>query len=290
MVLRQFTAAAVVAIAMIGSPSLAIDWSVMLTDGQAAALPEAARAPYQEAVRLNDRVALDSVVTELAKAASLAEDHIDLQFLLLGRARDRAMNYYGTASYTVDNNALPMAFNSPPNMVAEPYLDIADTAIRRLSGNSSLNAEQRRRLEAQGKAIAELRSGLEARDQARAKVGFPLIEMIRADRLEYLDSKTEKDDPLDPFAAYAKGVNKSPDSPDATTETGTIDPFALLPGEVVSNFLPPSPAPVNNFGPEFGNQPQQLDEFGNPITAPQNVGGALADPGVPAFGPEDGGK
>jgi hypothetical protein len=281
MLLRRLALAALATLAL-STPALAIDWSVLLPEGEVASLPEGARASYAEAARLNDLVALDSVVEELAKAASEAPEHIGVQFLLLNRARDRARTYYGTANYATPG--ANMRYSSPPNMVAEPYLDLADTAIQRLSGNANLNAEQRRRLEAHSTAVSELRSGLEARDKARAATGLPLIEDIRADRLAYLDSKTVTEDPLDPFPVYENGIKKAADAADGTAlGEGFTDPFALLPGEVIAKFLPPPPAPVGNFGGEFGQPQVQLDEFGNPITTPQ-VDPGLGAPADPGFG------
>jgi len=284
MLLRRIVAPAALTFLALTASAPAIDWRVMLAPEDAASIPEPAKEAYAEAMRLNDVVALDGVVEELAKAAAAAESHVGLQFLLLNRSYNRASVYYGTANYGVPPG--DMRYSSPPNMVAEPYLDLAELAIRRLSSNPNLNTEQRRRLEAQSTAVAALRAELSNRDQARAKTAFALVEAIRTDRLAYFDSKTQVEDPMDPFPAYENGINKTPETPDAPdAETAsTIDPFALLPGEVINSFLPPPPAPVNN--PGFGGAaPVQLDEFGNPVAAPAPVTG---DPVDAAFGVGEG--
>jgi hypothetical protein len=265
-------------IASVSSMASAIDWTEMLLPEEEDRLSPEARAIYDEAWFFNDRAALDETVRLLAEAAALAPGHVELQFLLLKRARNRADVYFSAAKFFPVKEGMDYA--TPPHQTAEPYFDIADAAIQRLNANPTLNSEQRRRLEAATRNIEEERANLAARDNARFETAFALVEEIRTARLEINELNRETADPLDPFQAYALGVNPRPDTDDAATSTRS-NPFALLPGEVIAAFLPPPPAPQQGFGGgfnEFGPPAQQFDEFGNPI-APAPGGRAGFGPG-----------
>jgi hypothetical protein len=261
-----------------------VDWNVRLNEGMVAALPDDAKKHYDEAIYLIDRIAYDEAVMELAQAAAKAPNHPELQFMTMARARNRASVYFSAAAYTPPPDGV--TYSSPPHRTAEPFFEIAEQALQRLVAAPGLSPEDRRRIDQESEAMETSRAQMTARDTARLETGTVVIEETRAARRKNLEIKEGGRDPLDPYYAYSLGL-KPEDAAKAAEEAAkkdALNPFALLPGEVIKDFLPPPPVQPGAGGPAGfgGGRPSAgpVDEFGNPIGAP-----VAADPGSEPIDP-----
>jgi hypothetical protein len=153
----------VLAGALLGSSVLmAQDFDVMLTPAQHRELSGEALARYNAALDKIDRVDHATALDELAQAAALAADHIELQFLVAKYARHRAEVSYGEESLRC--------------------YDMAEMALRRLLGNPRLGPEERTRVRRESERVREGKENLRARDDARLRDGFRLVTQIREER------------------------------------------------------------------------------------------------------------
>lgn len=274
--------------------AFALDYSLMLEQSEAASLPPEALAHYEEAAFFNERAAYEIVVVKLDEAAREAPNHIPIQFLTLQRARDRAEVYYSGAIYApaADN----MDYTSPPWRTAEPMIDIAEQAASRLLANPELSIEEKRRVERDAETLRELKNTISERDRARLEAGDDVVQEKLKYRQSYLG-----------FDTVAEAARELPGAPAPTPPPGgvtgppvtEVDPFELLPGEVVQDFLPPPPPPqpgtaagpgapgVPPGAPQRGN-PQGAPQRGNPQGAPQPAapqrGNPFAEPAVGGTG------
>lgn len=149
--------------ALLGSSVLmAQDFDVMLTPAQHRELSGPALAHYEAALEKIDRVDNATALDELAQAAALSADHIELQFLVAKYARHRAEVTYGEESLRC--------------------YDMAEMALRRLLGNPRLGPDERTRVRRESERVREGKERLRARDDARLRDGFRLVVQIREER------------------------------------------------------------------------------------------------------------
>jgi tetratricopeptide (TPR) repeat protein len=126
--------------------------------------PAEAVEAFQSALGKIDRIDYSGALEDLARAAALAPQSIELQFLSANWNRRYAEMVYGDESLA--------------------YYDQAETALRRLLANPQLGPEERDRALRLSERVREAKDGLRARDQARFDTGFNLVLSIRDERLE----------------------------------------------------------------------------------------------------------
>ncbi len=266
----------------------ALDYSVMLPEKVVNELPAQARSVYQLAVEANERANYSGTAKLLGEAAELAPEVEEIQFLAIARARDRADVYYGTGVYTLPPEN--MEYSSPPWHVAEPFFDIAEQSLQRLSHLPDLTEEERRRLQREILLVEQGKASLSQRDQARLDIAFDFVISVRDKRLAARgltlaapdDGETGSTDP----ALAGEGAIGEGDGSAESTNGESYDPFALLPGETIADWLPlPQPTRTvdgqggrNPFGNDGGGAPP---DFGGTPDAPPPTGGNPFDNPAP---------
>lgn len=172
-ILRGLTGLFLIAVLGLAAPSQGQDLRVMLDLERHQALPEDALSYYNRALERADRIDYQGAVEDLARAAELAPNHIELQFLLEKWSRYMAEITYGEDSLK--------------------NFDYAETALRRLLANSTLGPEERTRALRESQKISEGKNSLRARDEQRLKDGMNLVLTIQEQRLERTgDAGSEK--------------------------------------------------------------------------------------------------
>lgn len=258
------------------------DWRVMLTPEQEQRLNPRAMELYREAALAIDHINYDEAAQLLGQAAEAQPNHIGLQFLAASRARNRAEIYYSAASYTPPPES--MTYSSPKWRTSEPFIDIARASLLRLQNNPDLGTEEKERLESAIQTMEQRVAAIRQRDAARFETAYPLVQEIRAARLELelrgnpLDPQP---DPLDPATPFIRKALEQQAAAKKATETGVdkglldeLNPFKALPGEWRESFLPPPPPPPQAANPQ------------NPFGAPPGIGPPGAEGG---FDPTAGG-
>lgn len=267
--MRQFSAAIILALASAG---FAQDYSIGLEEAEVEKMNEEAFYHYQQAMEAFDRINYDGGIFHLEDALEADPVHVELQFFTLARARDRAENYYSAASYSTPPEN--MDYSSPPWRTSEVFYDVADKALTNLVQAPSLSVEERLRLEKSRQLVDEGRASMEARDNARFETASDLVSEIRERRFIARG--------LDQFVILQDIAVEGVTIPAEGEEDDTIDPFALLPGQQLEDWLPAppppppgqagpagfgpgGPAPAGNFGPAPGAvQGEGANRFGNP--------------------------
>lgn len=247
------------------------NYLLMLTEEQEATLPEDAHEVYQEAKYQDDHVNYDESVKLIAKAAELAPENIDLQFLAAVRSRDRAEIYYSQSSFSQPPEGME-EYTSPPWCTAEPFIELTQAAAQRLMVNPNLSDIQRSRLETELDLFEKRMSALSERDFNRLETALSFVVKIRNARQEAMEKNQEPLDPLDPRNALEADQPTEDDLIDSlvpTEEMALVDPFAELPGEYIAPFIPPAPPPQqqgnrnnNAFGGAMGGPSPVNDPFG----------------------------
>ena len=169
--LRCLSGLMLAAILGFASPSPAQNLGVMLSPEQFQALPQDARPFYQRALEHADRIDYQGAVDEMAHAAELAPNNIEIQFLV-----EKCARYLAEISY---------------DEVSLKNFDYAETALRRLLANSTLGPEERARALRESQKISESKNGLRARDEQRLKDGLDLVMSIHDRRLESSSGSNE---------------------------------------------------------------------------------------------------
>lgn len=247
-------------------------------------LNEKASIAYRAALEAYDRVSPDDVARNLANAAAMQPELVELQFKALDHCIDRAEINYGAS--------------------ATEFYDLSDTIVKRLLVNPLLRQEEReraQRIDSQinGRSATSDRSALPAardavleRDEARLKTGLELMLLIQSNRLSARGMRRIQIQGAGALPTGAEG-KKEP-------EKFLIDPHAPLPGEV----LPGLPGVVQaaaggaggrGGGPPGGFNPLAGGQGGNPFAQPPAGanpfgGGGDAPPADPFAGaPAQGG-
>lgn len=127
----------------------------LLTEKDLAKLPEAARAPYEQAVKAYDHIDRDAGVQYLVQAAKAAPDFVPLQFVLAERARERARFYYGVK--------------------ALEYYDKAEEAIQRVLKQPLLSLEEKRQAQELLSSVRTERDLVPSKDKKMEELGFKAI-------------------------------------------------------------------------------------------------------------------
>lgn len=249
------------------SVGMSMDLRQSLPEDVVQYLPEEARTQYLEAVQAADQLAYRGAMRHLAAAAEAAPQIKELQFLLVEHARDRAEIYYGADSFYAD---VPdwLEYSSPTWHTAQPYIEMAEHGLQRLSNIGDLTGEERRRVEAEITAVEELREGLPERDRQRFEDGIELVEEINFDRRQWA-GLSDSFDLMDIRNAFDRAPRRDlleeEEDPDAPP-----NPFATQPGEYRPPFLPryvrtepePGAQPGMGYDPYAGFDPTMMQGGG----------------------------
>ncbi|MCB2155832.1 hypothetical protein KQI84_13190 [bacterium] len=201
--LRCLSGCFIVTLLCLAAPSLGQDLGAVLTPEQYQALPEDSVTYYNRAMERADRIDYQGAVDDMAHAAELAPNHIELQFLLEKWSRYMAEITYGEDSLK--------------------NYDYAETALRRLLANSSLGPEERARALRESQKVSESKNSLRARDEQRLKDGLSLVMDIHDMRLE---SSSASD------AGAKKLLEQSLDRKQTEKEQTEVYPWARITGEM----------------------------------------------------------
>lgn len=209
----------------------------LLSEAEAARLPQEAVASYEKAVQSYDRVDRDMGVMHLEEAAKAAPEFLPLQFILVQRARDRGRFHSG-------HQALK-------------YFDIAEQAVQRILAQPELTLEQKRNAEDQLRFIQNARETQASKDKKKAELGFQAVVFPLA-----LERARNKGMDVDNILGKKAEVGKQ-----ATGETpGAVPAFKPITGFPTS----PAPAPAPAMMPA---QPQMFAPAPFAPTTPAAQGG-----------------
>jgi len=245
-----------------------------LSPAEAATLPESARAAYDRALMLSDRVDFGGAIDSLGEAAAAAPENVDLQFLLVKASRWRAETTYGEESVK--------------------YYDLGESAIRRLLSNPALGPSDRTRVRRESERITAGQENLRARDEARKESGFKLVSAIRQERALRSGLIEEQ---TNPFAIDAL-LEEPKAAEEETKKVSASDIWSMFaaPGYEApkpAGAVPPGGAPGGGFvdpfagGGGFAAQDPFATPSGDPFGAPVGGGDPFGAP--PAADPFSGG-
>ncbi len=224
-----------------------------LKPAQIEQLSPGARASYQKAQQLADRIDYAGAIDAVAESAAASPEMVDLQFMLIKAARWRAETTYGEESVK--------------------YYDHAETAIRRLLSNPTLGPVERARVRRESERVTTGQENLRARDDARNEAGFKLVLNIRTERLAASGLAERSDNPF--------GIASILEQKDATVEDDRLTAADIWPTYAAPGFEFPRPQLPQQgqffaFGGEFGNDPFAgggADPFGGGGADPFGGGG-----------------
>ncbi len=224
------------------SAASAMDLRRALPEDVVEYMPPQAREYYNAAVGSADQLAYEDAIRQLARAAELAPREKELQFLLATHALDRAEVYYGANSFY---HEVPegIDYSSPPWQTAEPYMEIAQGALGRLSQLDTLTGQERRQLNELIERAEDRAGEINERDLSRFETGLPLMLAIHEEkRMRWgLDEPLDLLDIRNAFDRRPRPELLEEEDPDAPP-----NPFGPLPGE----YRPP-------FQPRYTVAPQQ---------------------------------